>query len=255
MSTPASSDSKKRPLIFGVLVFFLAHWLASAGLKSPPKGVEPLDDVDISRLVGNWHEIARLPSATEEGFGQAALSVKKEAEEAVSLSLIDRKNSKKSWAGTAQYEAEGPSSLLISCVLWLKCGYHIVLLDSKQYDWFVVVGHNLEQVWLFARESGIDQGLLQKIIADINELGFDQDRLEIHNEPRQAVAAPKLNQPIKPKNPTDDPYAVLPQTPANLPPIPTQIPEIPRDIPAVPKDIPQMPRDMPTPNWNPTPMP
>jgi apolipoprotein D and lipocalin family protein len=255
MAISSAPTSQKRSLVLGFLVLFLVHWLTSAGLKSPPKGVDALEDLDISRMFGHWYELARMPSAIEDEFGQASLVIKKEDEEALSLSLFDRKNPKKSWADTADYQLEAPSSVLISCFLWLKCGYHVVLLDSNQYSWFVVAGHNLDQVWLFSREPGIDSALLQRIIQDIHELGFDQDRLEIHNAPRQVVVAPNLDQPIKPKNPTDDPYAILPETPANLPPIPSQMPETPMNLPAMPKNVPQIPRNMPTPNWNPMPMP
>lgn len=255
MSTTFRFDLKTLALSIGLIVLLLAHWIFAASLKSPPTGVEPVENVDLPSMKGHWFEIARMPNDLETGFGQAALTIKTDEENAVILTLTDRKNSQQSREMAADYDEENPSRVLISCVLWLKCGYHVVALDSRRYEWFVVVGHNFDHVWLFARKSGIDQGLLKQILANIAELGFDRDRLEIHNEPLRVIEAPKLNQPIKPKNPLDDPYAILPQEPANLPPVPSQIPEVPREIPAIPKEIPAIPREMPTPNWNPTPIP
>ena len=230
-----------------VIIIGIFHFGVASYLSSPPGDLEPVATLDIRRVLGPWNEIARIDNPIEENFGQAMLNVQRTSEGHLELSLANRKNMAERWQHQGSYDADdAPARVMIPCILWFQCGYHVIALNQPHYNWMMVAGYHRDALWVFAKGPGLDEKTLRDILSKAESMGFDTEKLVIHNQPitpPPSLEAPKtssgtIESPI-------DPSVILPETPANDPPPPIYNPAVPAEIPPIPKNIPAIPRDIP----------
>ena len=216
-------------------------------LQTPPSGVEPMSKMDFSRLTGSWFEIGRLENDAEADYGQAKLMVSSLSESQVQIKLTDSKNAARQWEAGGSYDAkEAPATFLLSCAPLIRCGFHVIAIDQDHQDWMLVTGHSRDQLWVFSRHPGVDAKILQRLMSQAEDLGYDPSQMIINNLTPAVLKEPvKVSPSDQPSQEVIYPAAPLPETPANEPPAPLHIPEIPSEIPPSPKNIPTVPKDIP----------
>ena len=229
-----------------ILLLGIGFWWGSHALTTTPEGVDPMDQIDFKRLVGRWYEIGRLENEVEAGFGQAILNIDLSAKNRFDISLADA-GKRAHWEAKADFDSDSTQgSVFIDCFGWLACGYHIVALDTKGYNWILVSGHNFKQLWLFSRASWMEKSQLKGLINKVDELGYDSSAMLIHNPiPETPRGEPESSAPSRTTPSVISPNIIPPEMPANEPPVPLNVPEVPTQIPAIPKAIPVVPTDMP----------
>jgi apolipoprotein D and lipocalin family protein len=198
-------------------------------------------------MKGSWFEVARLDNDVESGFGQTILNVEKVSEDHLKITFADLKKKLK-WESVGYFDPKTKvGSFFVPCFWFVGCGYHIIEMDMITMSWVMVAGHDFDQLWILSRAPALPKAILNQIIRDAEDLGFDTESLVVNNllPPDEPSKPSKSNSSPDGFESSSFPKVPIPETPANEPPTPVYLPAIPSEIPPVPKDIPATPRDIP----------
>jgi apolipoprotein D and lipocalin family protein len=229
------------------VVSAISLWWIGGSLKSAPEGTKPLESLDLSLMKGSWFEVARLDNDVESGFGQTILNVEKVSEDHLKITFADLKKKLK-WESVGYFDPKTKvGSFFVPCFWFVGCGYHIIEMDMITMSWVMVAGHDFDQLWILSRAPALPKAILNQIIRDAEDLGFDTESLVVNNllPPDEPSKPSKSNSSPDGFESSSFPKVPIPETPANEPPTPLYLPAIPSKVPAVPKDIPAIPRDIP----------
>ena len=142
---------------------------------SPPEGVSPVTDFEVSRYLGKWYEIARLDHGFERGLSNvtAEYSLNQNGTIKVLNGGYDSRRGRWSSAeGKAKFRGdESIGSLKVSFFGPFYGGYHIAKLDES-YQYALVVGPTKEFLWVLAREPTLDENTYQNLLDTAESLGF-----------------------------------------------------------------------------------
>jgi apolipoprotein D and lipocalin family protein len=163
----------KRILI--VLVLFLA------GCTGIPVKVQPVDNFNLAKYLGKWHEIARLDNSFERGLTQvtAEYSLRdRGGVRVVNRGYSVKKHSWKEAEGTAYFVKGSDQGYLKVSFFGPFYGSYIVFeLDRENYQYALVCGPNKSYLWILARTPELDKSIKDILIAKAAELGFDTSKL------------------------------------------------------------------------------
>ncbi|MES2503500.1 MAG: lipocalin family protein [Myxococcota bacterium] len=154
---------------------------------APQTSLQTVSHVDLSRYMGKWYEIARLPNRFQKGC------LRSTAEYALKdgvVSVINRcdleDGSMKEAVGIAQVvDAQTNAKLKVSFLPdWLRWtgfgwgNYWIIDLDDN-YEYVVVSEPEQKYLWILSRSQTIKPQKYDEILANIKAQGFDISALII----------------------------------------------------------------------------
>jgi apolipoprotein D and lipocalin family protein len=148
---------------------------ATRGKDKPPLSVVPY--VDLSRYVGSWNEIARLPHRFQKDCVNSRASYSLREDGLVSVLNECRQGSPdgpvKSVTGRARVVDPRSNAKLEVSFFWPFWGdYWIIDLDPD-YRWAVVGHPSRKFLWILARETTIDKTVLDGIMRRLEGQGYD----------------------------------------------------------------------------------
>ena len=169
-------DTLQRYKVFGILMICIF-----AGCRQIPEGIEPVTEFELDRYLGTWYEIARFDHWFERDLVNvtATYSLRDDGG-------IDVLNRGYNPAGNEWKEAKGRAYSVSSAdVAQLKVsffrpfygGYNVIELDREGYRWALVCGPSRDYLWILAREPHLPQDIIDTLVSQANELGFDTDAL------------------------------------------------------------------------------
>lgn len=153
--------------------------LVLTGCTGIPDGVQPIDDFNIERYLGTWHEIARLDHSFERDLEQVTAHYSLRPDGGVTVVNRGFSTASEQWE-----EARGKAYLVGDAnVGHLKVSffgpfygsYIIVEHDPGQYA--LVSGPNYSYLWILAREPELDPPTLERLVDKARKLGFDTRKL------------------------------------------------------------------------------
>lgn len=151
------------------------------GCTGVPSGIEPVGDFELPRYLGTWYEIARLDHSFERGLSNvsATYTIRKDGGVGVLNRGYDKKNGRwKQVEGKAYFVSEPTvGHLKVSFFGPFYGGYVIIALDRDQYSYALVCGPSRAYLWILARDTSLDPTVMDKLVAQAKELGFDTDAL------------------------------------------------------------------------------
>jgi apolipoprotein D and lipocalin family protein len=156
-----------------VLLFLLS------GCTGIPDSVQPIDDFNLQRYLGTWHEIARLDHSFERGLEQVTAHYSMREDGGVAVVNRGFSAAKQEWQ-----DAEGKAYLVdkanvghikVSFFGPFYGSYIIVELDPDRYS--LVSGPNYDYLWILGREPTLDPQTLQRLVEKARSLGFDTRKL------------------------------------------------------------------------------
>ena len=160
------------------LLLMVAILTSCAGI---PVGIEPVANFDVNRYLGKWYEIARTENRFEQGLDQitAEYSLRDDGGVHVINSGVDSETGQRQSADGKAYFIGSPDvgSLKVSFFGPFYGGYHIVDLDKQNYDYAMIAGSDRDYLWILARKPKLDQAVLQRLIENAKQLGFDTGQL------------------------------------------------------------------------------
>ncbi|MCW8344641.1 lipocalin family protein [Vibrio sp. ZSDZ65] len=158
-----------------------------------PSTVQPINQFELNRYLGQWYEVARLDHSFERGLDNvsAFYSINKDG----SVKVVNRgwNREDNEWS-----EAEGKAKFVDTPdIAHLKVsffgpfyGSYVVYYLEDDYSVALVSGYNLDYFWLLSRTPTLPQEALDNYIQKANKAGFDTDSLIF---PKQDKAQIKKN--------------------------------------------------------------
>lgn len=162
------------------LAFSLIGLGLLGGCAGVPSGTQPVEDFELERYYGEWHEIARLPNSFEEGL--SCVSAEYSPREDGGVRVINRgynaEQGQWSQAEGRAYFTRGSetAALKVSFFGPFYGGYNVLALDDD-YQWSLVAGADRDYLWILARKPQLDDDTYQALVEQAAELGFATDAL------------------------------------------------------------------------------
>lgn len=162
-------------------LFLFATTLCLGGCLGMPASVRPVKNFELNRYLGTWYEIARLDHSFERGMEQVIAEYSLREDGGVSVTnrgFLTAENKWKEATGKA-YFVEEPNTgyLKVSFFGPFYGSYVIFELDRENYQYAFVSGPDTSYLWLLARTPTVDQKLLDRFVAQAQELGFATEEL------------------------------------------------------------------------------
>lgn len=161
----------------------LASLLLVSALQAADPPLAVVSDLELSRLAGDWYEIASIPTFFTRGC-TAGVS-RYTPVDAVTFDVLTtcRKGSptgeEVTSEGTLRVADGGdPAKLEIQYVPFIWGGYWII---EKAADYsYMVVGHpSRDYLWVYARELGMAPELYRDVSARLEAVGYDLDEIVV----------------------------------------------------------------------------
>jgi len=163
------------------IVFVLLVTLATdCKATNDPLPVTSVQNVDLTRYMGVWYEIARLDHFFQEGCrgSTASYTLKPDGEvEVVNRCIKEKDNSLRQAKGRAwSVDPNGNGRLKVSFFWPFRTDYWIIDL-GKEYEYAVVGSPNRKYLWILARKPVMDNDVYKRILGLVAKEGFDVGRL------------------------------------------------------------------------------
>lgn len=163
---------------------YLTATLASLGLlggcAGVPSGTQPVDNFQLDRYLGEWHEIARLPNGFEEGLSCVTADYSLREDDGVRVINRGYDAEKGQWSqseGRAYFTGESETAALkVSFFGPFYGGYNVLALDAD-YQWSLVSGADRDYLWILSRQPTLNDATYQTLVKKAAQLGFATDRL------------------------------------------------------------------------------
>ena len=152
---------------------------------SIPRGAKAVKHFDKNKYLGKWFEIARLDFRFEKNLNQvtAIYTLNNDGTIKVDNRGYDHINKKwKESIGKAKLAGDDERGRLkVSFFGPFYAGYNIICID-KDYSYALVVGNNLNYLWILSREKTIPESIKADYLAKAKSLGYDTDKLVWTNQ-------------------------------------------------------------------------
>lgn len=151
------------------------------GCTGIPKGLTPVTDFEPDRYLGKWYEIARLDHSFERGLSNVSATYSRAEGEMLTVVNRGYDRRKEKWKeieGKAKL-LKGPDvgSLKVSFFGPFYSGYHIIVLDTKNYSFAMVAGFSRDYLWILSRQPALDETTLADLVSKARQWGFETDQL------------------------------------------------------------------------------
>lgn len=150
-----------------------------SGCTQVLKGVEPVENFELARYLGEWHEIARLDHRFEKGLSDvtATYSMREDGGVRVLNSGFNAETQAvKNAEGKAYFVgAENIGRLKVSFFGPFYGGYNIAKLDSD-YQMALIIGPNTDYAWILARQKQPGLVMCNDYLKAAEALGIPQER-------------------------------------------------------------------------------
>ena len=167
--------------------------LTLAGLLSGPSclGSErtkldnsTVKELDLTRFMGRWYEIARYDHHFEKGMSHVTAEYTLLPDGKIQVINRGLKGDKpKDIKGKVRQPnpAEYPGRLEVSFFLWFYSDYYILELGSD-YQYAVIGSSSDKYLWILCRKPQMDKQELEAILANLRKRGYDLSRLVYVNQ-------------------------------------------------------------------------
>ena len=148
---------------------------AFAGASSPPP-LRTVAKVDLSRYLGKWYEIARLPNRFQTGCtGSSALYTLRQdgAIEVVNSCRNDKDGSLRQVKGRAWTVDPASNARLKVSFFWPFRGDYWIIELGEQYEYAVVAAPDLKYLWILSRSATMSDQLYTELLSRVERHGFE----------------------------------------------------------------------------------
>lgn len=161
---------------------FLSMLLLNGCSVKVPKDISPVKNFDLSRYLGEWHEIARIDNRFEKGLIKVSANYSLRGDGGVKVVNRGWDSENKKWkesVGKAYYvESSDVGALKVSFFGPFYGGYNIIKLDEN-YQYSLVVGPNKDYLWVLSRTPTMPPELLNEYFSFASNHGFDRKQILI----------------------------------------------------------------------------
>jgi apolipoprotein D and lipocalin family protein len=163
-----------------VLSIFASTWLAGTPADSRKDELEVVPAVDLSRYVGQWYEIARLPNRFQKTCADSVTAnYTLRSDGGIKVVNRCRKASGEftTATGRAKITDKKTNAKLKVTFFWPFYGKYWILDLGPNYEYAVVGEPGRDYLWILSRTPQIDEALYQQLLAKMQARGFDTARM------------------------------------------------------------------------------
>lgn len=148
--------------------------------KTIPDGATAVTPFNAEKYLGTWHEIARLDFRYERGLNQTTANYS--LNDNGTIRVVNRgydvaKNEWKEAKGKAKFVGKTDVGMLkVSFFGPFYAGYNVAAID-EDYRYALVIGRNLDYMWLLSREKTMPQEVIDNYLAIAQKIGYDTSSL------------------------------------------------------------------------------
>jgi apolipoprotein D and lipocalin family protein len=162
----------------GAILLLSLSCASDPGAGIPPPDVVP--QVDLSRYLGTWYEIASFPQRFQRGCEDTKAVYSLRADGTIEVLNSCFRNGKTDVAkGKAWVADKATNAKLKVSFFWPFRGDYWIIELGKDYDYAVVAGPSRNYLWILARSSTMDKDLYDAIVGRLKERGFDITKLRL----------------------------------------------------------------------------
>lgn len=145
-----------------------------------PDGVQPVEHFDLDRYLGKWYELARIDHSFEKGLQRTQAEYSRAPNgriQVINRGYDPKRGEWKISHGRAQPTlAPDIAALKVSFFGPFYGGYNVVALDDS-YQWAMVIGSNLDYVWVLSRQPSLPDGVQERLMQQARALGVDTQKI------------------------------------------------------------------------------
>jgi len=164
-----------------IAYFFCSVVFILSGCVGIPEGVKPVENFQLERYLGTWHEIARLDHSFERGLSKvtADYSLREDG----GINVVNRgfsadNNAWQEAQGKAYFVNEADKGHLKVSFFGPFYGSYIVFeLDAVGYQYAFISGPDKDYLWLLARTPTVKPEVIDRFISMSKSIGFDTSAL------------------------------------------------------------------------------
>src|SRR5512143_2718635 len=150
--------------------------------SGPGAGITPPDvvtQVDLSRYLGTWFEIASFPQRFQRGCADTKAVYSLRADGTIEVLNSCFRNGKTDVAkGKAWVVDKTTNAKLKVSFFWPFRGDYWIIELGRDYEYAVVSAPSRKYLWILAREPRMDETLYASIIEQLRARGFDIAKLQ-----------------------------------------------------------------------------
>lgn len=161
------------------LFLSLIGLLSACGSQAP---LPVVAEVDLTRYAGRWYEIASFPlrpqkhcvnTYAEYSLQQGSIGVYNHCIDSTNMRVKDIR-------GTAYPETEGDNARLrVKFFKLFSAPYHIIALDTQNYEYAMVGTPNRKYLWILSRKPMMMGTTFDYLVDYAGSLGFDTSKLNM----------------------------------------------------------------------------
>jgi apolipoprotein D and lipocalin family protein len=136
--------------------------------------------VDLSRYVGRWYEIARLPNSFQKDCASdvmATYTLRDDGKITVLNQCRKASGEVKKREGTAKVADKTTNAKLKVTFFWPLSGNYWILELGPNYEYAVVGEPKRKNLWILSREPRMDEELYRELLERAAAQGFDTNRV------------------------------------------------------------------------------
>jgi len=137
-----------------------------------------VENVDLSRYLGTWYEIARFDHSFEKGCTHVSATYALNDDGSINVlnQCTKEDGSHKEAQGIAYAEDATHSKLKVSFFRPFYGNYWVLMLD-EDYTYALIGEPSREYLWILSRAKSIDEATKRKILAKAQEYHYDTSKL------------------------------------------------------------------------------
>lgn len=156
--------------------------LLSCGAKKELKTVE---SVDLSKYVGKWYEIARLPNSFEKNLDCVTAEysfLDDDKIKVVNTGRSTKTNQFKSANGKAWLQDPNETGKLKVSFFWPFSGDYCIIYLDNDYKYALVGDPSREYLWILSRSPKMEEEYVSIMLDYAKTQGFDVQKMEFINQ-------------------------------------------------------------------------
>lgn len=141
-----------------------------------PVDLAPIDNVDLTRYLGQWYEIARFDHWFERGMThtKATYAMRDDGDiQVVNTGLKDNRIK----TSTGKAKRTDQQGLLRVSFFWPFYGDYRILWLDDDYQYALVGGDSSEYLWILSRTTAVNPTVKRMILTEAKRRGYDTDKL------------------------------------------------------------------------------
>jgi len=140
-----------------------------------PKGATAVKPFQKEKYLGTWYEIARMDFKFEKDLNNVTATYSLKEDGTIKVDNKGYNFVKKEWKqsiGKAKFVNESNEARLkVSFFGPFYAGYNVIEID-KDYQYALVVGNNLDYIWILSRTKTIPDNVKQAYLTKAQSLGY-----------------------------------------------------------------------------------